>query len=73
MMAETIKQAVARARGDVFVLLHENYAEPITPLRLKVSKPEAKRVIDAAPKNAQPRARWEGEDLVLDPNADGWM
>lgn len=45
-MSETIKQAVARARGDVFVLLAAGYAEAGSSLRLKVSKPEAKRIID---------------------------
>ncbi|MHC2016285.1 hypothetical protein [Methylobacterium sp. CM6247] len=66
-MTETIKQALARAKGDVFVLLASGYTESATPHRLKIHKPDARRIVDAAPKQHQPHALWEGENLILTP------
>lgn len=64
----TIKQEIERAK-TVEVLLDNEYTDHIAPLRLRVSKPEALRVVDAAPKDKQPRPMWEGDgNLVLLPN-----
>lgn len=65
---ETIKQAIARCRGDVLVQLHPRYSETIAPLTLKVSKPEARKlIVDRAPSYYQPEAQWIGDDLLLLP------
>lgn len=64
-MSETIKQAVARCRGRVLVVLDSNYAE--SDIHHPVSKPEAKKIIDMAPKDSQPLPKWVGDDLVLQP------
>jgi hypothetical protein len=64
----TIKQEIARAK-TVEVLLDNAYTDNLASLRLRVSKPEARRIVDAAPKDGQPTAKWEDDNLLLVPNA----
>ena len=67
-MSETIKQAVTRCRGEIYGLMHPDYNDNLGAYRVKLSKPLARRLIDTAPKDEQPTALWEGEDLLLMPN-----
>lgn len=65
----TIKQEIERA-ATVEVLLDNGYTDSLASLRLRVSKPEARRIVDAAPKDRQPLPKWEDRgNLVLLPNS----
>jgi hypothetical protein len=71
-MPRTIKQDIERAKS-VEVLLDGEYTDHIASLRVRVSKPEAHRIVDSAPRGKRPLPKWEDDlNLVLLPNCPSW-
>lgn len=64
-MPETAEEAINRCRGAVLIEAHSGYNAGA--FLVKITKHEARNLVDAAPGGKKPVVQWSGETLMLIP------